>query len=107
MPGSPDNLDDAAAQLIDWEVPQPATHGHVHVPSHHPNRDTVVSQMQAHLAQHVEHLKTTAAYHKGTGVTGQDSQGGFAPGGASAGADYSTTSTGNTGDADSGGPSGL
>jgi hypothetical protein len=39
------------------------------------------------------------------GDTGQSSQGGFQQGGA-AGADYSTTSTGNTGDSDSGGPSG-
>jgi len=37
--------------------------------------------------------------------TGFSSQGGFQQGGA-AGADYTTTSTGNTGDADSGGPSG-
>lgn len=39
------------------------------------------------------------------GDTGQSSQGGFQQGGA-AGAEYSTTSTGNTGDSDSGGPSG-
>ena len=69
------------------------------------NYDALVGQMQAHLAQHVEHLNTTAAYHKGAGVTGQDSQGSFSPGGASGSADYETTRTGNTGDADSGGPS--
>ena len=38
--------------------------------------------------------------------TSEASQGRFQPGGA-AGADYETTSTGNTGDSDSGGPSGL
>jgi hypothetical protein len=52
-------------------------------------------------------MTTSAAevrdYNTG-GVTGQNSQGAMSPGGASS-ADYQTTNTGNTGDADSGGAS--
>jgi hypothetical protein len=60
---------------------------------------------KAHLDMMTEGAAEMRDYHTG-GVTGQGAQGSFAPGGASAGADYTTTSTGNTGDADSGGPSG-
>jgi hypothetical protein len=60
-----------------------------------------------HARQHLAAMTTSAAevrdYNTG-GVTGQNSQGAPSQGGAS-GADYQTTSTGNTGDADSGGAS--
>jgi hypothetical protein len=64
--------------------------------------------LKKHLAQLTQHTKEVQAYggHPGFEVTGQSSQGGFATGGAS-GADYQTTSVGNTGDSDSGGPSGY
>jgi hypothetical protein len=84
----------------------PNPHGMVHVHPDHPNHDALVGQMQRHLAEHQAHLNTTASYHKGVGVTGQDSQGTFSPGGAS-GAEYQTSSADSVGDADSGGPSGL
>jgi hypothetical protein len=45
------------------------------------------------------------ADYGGHSVTGEGSQGSFASDGA-AGEDYQTSSTGNTGDADSGGPVG-
>jgi hypothetical protein len=106
MANSPDNVDDQAPQPIDPRLPQPATHGQISVHSSHPNHDALVGQMQRHLAEHVQHLSTTASYHKGVGVTGQDSQGAFLLGGAS-GADYETSSADSVGDSDSGGPSGL
>jgi hypothetical protein len=81
----------------------------VHVPDHHPRHDELTKQLTDHLAQHVEHASTTAAYHGGQrlpGDTGESSQGSFQPGGA-AGAEYQTSSADSVGDADSGGPSGL
>jgi hypothetical protein len=64
--------------------------------------------LKAHLAQLTQHAKEVKNYggHPGFEVTGQSLQGAMSPGGAS-GADYQTTSTGNTGDSDSGGPSGY
>jgi hypothetical protein len=61
-----------------------------------------------HLAQSTQHAREVKTYggHPGFEVTWQSSQGALSPGGAS-GADYQTTSTGNTGDSDSGGPSGY
>jgi hypothetical protein len=106
MASSTDNLDEEATQPIDPRLPQPVTHGQVSVHSSHPNHDALVGQMQRHLAEHVQHLSTTASYHKGVGVTGQDSKGAFSSG--ASGADYTTTNVGSDcGDADSGGPSGL
>ncbi|MFZ0418413.1 MAG: hypothetical protein WAM04_09915 [Candidatus Sulfotelmatobacter sp.] len=87
------------------DQPQPATHGQVHVSDGHSNPKALAAQMQDHFAQHVQHLNTTASYHKGVGVTGQDAGGSFTA--SPSGADYETTSTGNTGDADSGGRSGY
>ena len=55
---------------------------------------------KAHLDMMTEGAAEMHNYHTG-GVTGQGAQGAFAP--LPSGADYSTTSTGNTGDADSGG----
>jgi hypothetical protein len=102
--------DAGATEPIDPELPQPATHGQVHVSDGHSNPKALAAQMKQHLAEHVQHLSTTAAYNmtqKGAaGVTGQSSGGSFAPGGASGGADYQTTDVGGTGDADSGGASG-
>jgi hypothetical protein len=54
------------------------------------------------LTQHAREVRTYGG-HPGFEVTGQSSQGAFSPGGAS-GADYETTNTGITGDADSQGP---
>ena len=64
--------------------------------------------MKKHLAQLTRHALEVKSYggHPGFEVTGQSSQGAFSPGGAS-GADYQTTSAGNTGDADSQGPTGY
>jgi hypothetical protein len=60
-----------------------------------------------HARKHLAAMTTSAAevrdYNTG-GVTGQNSQGAPSQGGAS-GADYETSSTGNTGDVDSGGAS--
>ena len=75
----------------------------VHVPDHHPRHHELTKQLTGHLAQHVAHANATADYG-GHGMF--SNQGGFQQGGAS-GSDYETTSTGNTGDADSGGPRGL
>jgi hypothetical protein len=83
--------------------PQPTTHGQVHVPDHHPREAELTKMLTDHLAQHVAHANTTADYG-GHGMF--SNQGGFQQGGA-AGADYETTSVGDTPDADSGGPSGL
>jgi len=96
MASSPDNLDD--------DQPQPVTHGQVHVPDHHPRRDELTRQLSDHLRQHIEHANTTADY--GGHGTGFSSSGSFSPGGAS-GADYETTSVGDTPDADSQGPTGY
>jgi glutamate synthase domain-containing protein 3 len=95
--------DPGATEPINPEQPQPARHGQIHVHPNHPNRDVLIHQMAQHLAQHVEHLKATADYHRpdAGGAAGQSS-GAFQQGGAS-GADYQTTSTGTVGDADSGG----
>jgi hypothetical protein len=63
----------------------------------------------AHAKAHVAMMTASAgevANYGGHSVTGQGSQGGMSPGGAS-GADYQTTSTGNTGDADSTGSTGY
>ncbi len=109
MPSSPDNLDDESTQPIDSEQPQPVTHGQVHVPGHHPRHSELTKQLSEHLRQHVEHAATTAAYHGGQrlpGDAGESSQGAMSPGGAS-GSDYSTTSVGDTPDADSTGPTGY
>ena len=57
------------------------------------------------LTQHTLEVKSYGG-HPGFEVTGQSSQGAFSPGGAS-GADYGTTSTDDTGDADSQGPTGY
>ena len=57
------------------------------------------------LTQHAREVKTYGG-HPGYEVTGQSSQGAFSQGGA-AGADYETTSTGNTGDVDPQGPTGY
>jgi len=66
----------------------------VHVPDHHPRHDELTKQLTDHLAQHVAHANTTADYG---GHGAFSNQGGFQQGGA-AGADYETTSTGNTGE---------
>jgi len=79
---SPDNLDD--------DQPQPAAHGQVHVPDHHPRKAELTKMLTDHLAQHVAHANTTADYG---GHGAFSSQGGFQQGGA-AGADYETSSTG-------------
>jgi hypothetical protein len=59
-----------------------------------------------HARQHLATITASMAEVKdyGSHGTGFSSQGGFQQGGA-AGADYETTNTGNTGDADSGGAS--
>jgi hypothetical protein len=59
--------------------------------------------MRQHLAAMVTSAAEVRDYNTG-GVTGQNSQGAMGPGGASS-ADYQTTNTGNTADADSGGAS--
>jgi hypothetical protein len=61
-------------------------------------------QLEAHLAQHVEDANTTKDYG-GHGI-GCSSEGGFQQGGAG-GAEYETTSVGDTPDADSAGPTGY
>jgi hypothetical protein len=84
-------------------IPQPPKHGRVI--SSGGQHSMPAKGLKAHLAQLTSHVNEVAQYG-GYEATGQSSQGGFAPGG-SGGADYSTTSTGNTGDSDSGGPSGY
>lgn len=59
---------------------------------------------RTHLAAMVSHANEVKDY--GAHGTHCSSQGAFSSGGA-AGADYQTTSTGNTGDADSQGPTGY
>jgi hypothetical protein len=85
------------------DVPQPPKHGRVI--SSGGQHSMPVKGLKAHLAQLTSHVHEVAQYG-GYEVTGQSSQGGFAPGGAS-GAQYQTTSVGDTGDSDSGGPSGY
>jgi len=87
-------------------TPSPPPHGRVI--SSGGQHSMPVKHLKAHLAQLTSHTKEVKNYggHPGFEVTGQGSQGGFAPGG-SGGADYQTTSVGNTGDSDSGGPSGY
>jgi hypothetical protein len=103
--------DTAATEPIDSELPDPNSHGQVYVHPNHPNRDVVLKQMKAHLAEHAKHLAATKAYHGGQipyapGDSGQSSQGGFSGsgGGGASGADYQTSSADSVGDADSGGP---
>jgi|ERR1019366_2066010 hypothetical protein len=93
--------DDAAAETepIDPTLPQPATHGQIHVSDAHNDPASLAKQMRAHLAEHLQHLNTTADYG-GHGAFGGG--GGFAQGGASGSADYQTTGS-TTGDADSSG----
>jgi hypothetical protein len=64
-----------------------------------------VEHAKKHLAAMTDHAQIAADYG-GHGI-GQSSQGGFTGSGMSAGADYETTSTGNTGDADSQGATGY
>ena len=88
------------------DIPAPPKHGRVI--SGQGQHSMPAKNLKAHLAQLTQHTKEVQAYggHPGFEVTGQSSQGGFATGRAS-GADYQTTSVGNTGDCDSGGPSGY
>src|ERR1035437_10741212 len=108
--------DDAAGETepIAPTLPQPATHGQIHVSDAHGDPASLTKQMRDHLAQHVEHLTVTESYHGGQivyapGGTGQSSQGGFTgsgmQGGASGSAADQTTNVGGagTGDADSSG----
>jgi hypothetical protein len=85
------------------KLPQPPRHGPV--VSSGGQHSMPVKGLKAHLAQLTSHVHEVAQYG-GYEATGQSSQGGFATGGANGG-DYQTTSTGNTGDCDSGGPSGY
>jgi hypothetical protein len=70
-----------------------------------PGGGTALRVVWSQLTQHAREVKSYGG-HPGFEVTGQSSKGAFSPGGAS-GADYSTTNTGNTGDADSQDPSGY
>jgi hypothetical protein len=98
--------DAGATEPIDYEQPQPATHGQIHVSDAHGDPSSLAAQMRAHLAEHEIHLATTAGYHRpavnATGDSGESSQGSFQQGASSSG-DYSTTNQGTTGDADSDG----
>jgi|ERR1700733_3601065 hypothetical protein len=105
--------DPTQTEPIDYELPDPNPHGQVHVSSGHSNPKALAAQMKQHLAERVQHLNATKAYHGGQipyapGGAGQSSQGGFTgwgmSGGASGSADYFTTDVGGTADADSGGP---
>jgi hypothetical protein len=78
---------------------QPPRHGQIKVSS------WKIEHARKHLHQMTADASEVREYG-GHSVGGQGSQGSFPLGGA-AGADYSTTDTGNTGDADSGGPSGY
>jgi hypothetical protein len=97
MPGSPDDLDDAAAQPVNVELPdpQPVRHGQVSVHSSHPNRNALVGQMQRHLAEHVQHLNATKQYHGG-----QSSEGGFTGSGMSDSAGFDDPDAANYGSVD-------
>lgn len=103
--------DAGATEPIDYEQPQPAVRGQIHVSDAHGDPSSLAAQMRAHLAEHEVHLATTAGYHRPSGNaggdTGQSSGGGFTgsgmQGGASGSADYPTTNQGTTGDADSSG----
>lgn len=89
------------------KAPQPAVAGQVK-PSMGQHQ-MPEKQMRQHLAQHVASANQTKDY--GQGDIGENSHGGFtgsgASGGASGSAEYQTTLAGETGDADSGGPSGY
>jgi hypothetical protein len=78
--------------------PQPPTHGQIIVSTMKPEH------ARRHLAAMVSHANEVKDY--GSHGTSFSSQGAFSTGGAS-GADYQTSSTGNTGDADSMGPTGY
>ena len=85
------------------KMPEPPKHGRVI--SSAGQHSMPVKHLQRHLSELTAHVREAAQY-SGYEVTGQSSQGGFATGGAS-GADYQTSSTGNTGDSDSQGPTGY
>lgn len=62
-----------------------------------------------HARRHMRMMETTSNLTKDYGShagSGQTSQGAMSPGGSSS-ADYQTSNQGNTGDCDSGGPSGY
>jgi hypothetical protein len=73
-----------------------------------PGQISVTTMKPKHARQHIalitEHAQIAADYGSHGAAFG--SQGAFSPGGA-AGADYETSSTGNTGDADSTGATGY
>jgi hypothetical protein len=77
---------------------KPPKHGQIRISTMRPEH------AKKHLAEMTASMSEVHDY--GAHGTGFSSQGGFQSGGAS-GADYETTSTGNTGDADSGGPTGF
>jgi hypothetical protein len=83
-------------------IPSPPKHGRVTAGA--PGQMTR-SHLVKHLGELTQHAHGVKSYggHPGFEVTGQSSQGAFSPGGAG----YQTTSTGNTGDADSQGPAGY
>ena len=79
---------------------QPPQHGQI----------KVATMKAAHAKKHLRQMTADASQvrdYGGHSVTGQGSQGAFSQGGASGSADYQTTNTGNTGDSDSGGPTGY
>ena len=86
-------------------IPSPPKHGRVTAGAPGQMGRTHLVKHLAELTQHAREVKSYGG-HPGFEVTGQSSQGAFSPAGASR-ADYQTTSTGNTGDSDSGGPSGY
>ena len=86
-------------------IPSPPKHGRVTAGAPGQMTRTHLVKHLAELTQHALEVKSYGG-HPGFEVTGQSSQGAFSPAGASR-ADYQTTSTGNTGDSDSGGPSGY
>lgn len=77
---------------------KPPAHGQISVST------LKIEHAKRHLASMTASAAEVADYG-GHSVTGEGSQGSFASDGA-AGEDYQTSSTGNTGDADSGGPVG-
>jgi hypothetical protein len=80
-------------------TPQPPRHGVIKVSSMKPEH------ARRHLAAMTASMSEVHDY--GSHGTGFSSEGSFASGGGAAGADYQTTSTGNTGDSDSMGPTGY
>jgi hypothetical protein len=95
---APNDEADVQTEPTDPTQPQPAVHGQVHVSAANQN-PALSKQMRAHLAEHEQHLKTTADYHRPT-VPATDAGASQSSGGARA--DYQTTSEGSVGDADSG-----